>query len=370
MQIKFLELQNFRNIDHLSAEFHPGCNIIYGENGQGKTNILESIYMCGFGKSHKNIKERDIIQNGYRESHIKADFGSELTSWRVDIHLRRNKAKGMALNRVPIRRFAELYGNILVVMFSSEDLDIVRRSPSDRRRFLDMELCQIDPIYMDNLIHYNRILEQRRELFKNAEENHDSHDFNSTLDVWDLQLCDYGSRIIRRREAFVEELNGIIFDIHYGITGGREKLRIRYEPSTQEDRFYETLLKNRERDRHMKQTHAGPHRDDLSFYVEDQDLKAYGSSGQQRSCAISLKLSEIYIIEKIKKEKPVLLLDDVLSELDRNRQRQLIGSLKDVQTIITCTGMDELIEEQLGDVHKMHVKNGEIIETNERKVNG
>ena len=362
MQIKFLELQNFRNIDFLSAGFDPGCNIIYGENGQGKTNILESIYMCGFGKSHKNIREKDIIQYGFSESHIKAEFGSELNSYRVDIHLRKNKSKGMALNRVPIRKFGDLYGNILVVMFSSEDLDIVRRSPLDRRKFIDMELCQIDPIYMDHLLRYNKILEQRRELFKSLDDKHDIHDFHSTLDIWDLQLCEYGSRIIRRREEFIRELNPIIFDIHSHITGGREKLQIKYEPSTQESQFYENLIRNRDRDRFYKQTHIGPHRDDLSFYIEDHDLKAYGSSGQQRSCAISLKLSEIYIIEKIKKEKPVLLLDDVLSELDRNRQTQLIGSLRDVQTIITCTGMDEFIEEQLGKVHRMHVENGKITE--------
>ena len=359
MRISLLELQNFRNIESLSAEFAPGCNIIYGENGQGKTNILESIYMCGFGKSHKNSREREIIRNGFEESHIRADFASEISSHRVDIHLRKNRPKGMALDRIPIKRFGQLYGNILVVMFSSEDLDIVRRSPSDRRRFIDMQLCQLDPIYLDNLISYNKILEQRRELFKMAEEG-DSHNINDTLDVWDFQLCEYGTKIISRRRRFIEELNDIIFDIHYDLSGGREKLKISYEPSVAEEDFYEVLLKNRERDRIYKQTHAGPHRDDLSFFDQDRDLKTYGSSGQQRSCAISLKLSEIYVIEQLKKEKPVLLLDDVMSELDRNRQKQLIRSLKDVQTIITCTGMDEFIEEQLGDVKRLHVEDGKI----------
>lgn len=362
MQITFLELQNFRNIDFLSAQFHPGCNIVYGENGQGKTNILESIYMCGFGKSHKNIKEKDIIENGFQESHIRADFESQFVSHRVDIHLRKTKPKGMALNRIPIRKFGDLYGKILVVMFSSEDLDIVRRSPSDRRRFMDMELCQIDPVYLDNLVCYNRILNQRRELFRQIEEKNDVHDFQSVLDVLDLQLSEYGGRLIRRRREFIEELNSVILDIHSGITGGREILRVLYEPSVEEEQFYEILLKNRERDRIYKQTHAGPHRDDLSFFSSDKDLKVYGSSGQQRSCAISLKLSEIYMIEKIKKEKPVLLLDDVLSELDRNRQTQLIGSLKDVQTILTCTGMDEFVEEQLGEVNRIHVADGKIID--------
>ncbi len=361
MQIKNLNLQNYRNYDSLSVNFYPGCNIIYGENGQGKTNILESIYMCGFGKSHKSSKEREIIKNGCEEAHIKAEFESEYNSHRVDIHLRKNKSKGMALDRVPIRKYGDLYGNILVVMFSSEDLDIVKRSPSERRKFLDMQLCQIDPLYMDNLVNYNKILDQRRELFKRADEDGDLHEFNSTLDIWDLQLCDYGSRIIKRRRQFIDELNEIIFDIHYDITGGREKLKIVYEPSANEDTYFEELLKNREKDRFYKQTHMGPHRDDMSFYDGDTDLKIYGSSGQQRSCALSLKLSEIHVIEKIKKEKPVLLLDDVLSELDRNRQNQLIKCLDDIQTLITCTGMDEFIEDKLGEVHKIHISQGRII---------
>ena len=361
MQIEFLELQNYRNYDYLSAKFYKGCNIIYGENGQGKTNILESIYMCAFGKSHKSSKEREIIKNGAEEAHVKAEFSSELNSHRVDIHLRKNKSKGMALDRVPMKRFGELYGNILVVMFSAEDLDIVRRSPSDRRKFIDLELCQIDPIYVNNLINYNKLLEQRRELFKQLEEKNDIHAFQDTLDLWDLQLCEFGSQIIKRRREFIEELNDIIFEIHYDITGGREKLKIVYEPSSDEEHFYEDLLKNRERDQYYKQTYQGPHRDDLSFYDGNTDLKIYGSSGQQRSCALSLKLSEISIIEKLKKEKPVLLLDDVLSELDRSRQTQLIKSLKNIQTIITCTGMDEFIEEKIGEAHKMHIERGRIV---------
>jgi len=361
MRLRSLELKDYRNISSLSAEFGSGCNIIYGENGQGKTNILESIYMCSFGKSHKNSRERDIINYNAQEAHIKSEFSSEYISHRVDIHLRKNKPKGMALDRIPVRTFRELYGKILVVIFSAEDLSIVRRSPSDRRRFIDMELCQIDPVYMDNLVNYNRILVQRRELFRKMEEEGDVHDFYSTLDIWDMQLFEYGSKLIRRRREFISELNEVIFDIHYDITGGREKLKIVYEPSSDEEGFYEDLLRNRERDRIYRQTHAGPHRDDLGFYDENRDLKIYGSSGQQRSCAISLKLSEIYIIEKIKREKPVLLLDDVLSELDRNRQTQLINSLKGIQTIITCTGMDEFIEEKLGEVNKIHISNGSIV---------
>jgi len=361
MQITSLDLQNYRNIERLSAEFSSGCNIIYGENGQGKTNILESIYMCGYGRSHKNSKEKEIIRQGYEESHIKAEFQTSLTGQRVDIHLRKNKAKGIALNRVPLKKYGELYGNILIVMFSSEDLDIVKRSPADRRKFIDMQLCQLDPVYMDNLVNYNKLLEQRRELFKKAEEGSDIHNFNDTLDVWDLSLCKYGTAIIRRRRSFIEELNDLVLDIHYSLSGGKEKLNIVYEPSSDEEMLYQNILKNRERDRIYKQTHAGPHRDDLRFYDEKTDLRVYGSSGQQRSCALSLKLAEISIIHKWKGENPVLLLDDVMSELDRNRQKQLMKSLNGIQTIITCTGMDEFIENMMGDICKIHVQNGKII---------
>lgn len=359
MQLKDLALRDYRNIRDLSEEFSPGCNIIYGENGQGKTNILESIYMCAYGHSHKNSKEKEIIHRECEEAHIRADFSSSLNDQRVDIHLRRSRAKGMALNRVPLRNIRELLGSILVIMFSSEDLDIVKRSPSDRRQFLNVQLCQLDPVYLDNLISYNKILEQRRELFRQAETDNSILD---TLDVWDLQLCRYGTEIIRRRREFIDEINDLILDIHYEISGGREKLRILYEPSSDEESLYEDTLKNRERDRIYKRTHAGPHRDDLSFYDDKTDLKIYGSSGQQRSCALSLKLSEICMIEKKKKEKPVLLLDDVMSELDRNRQKQLIRSLKEknIQTIITCTGIDEFIEEMMEDVRKIHVRDGQI----------
>lgn len=364
MQITSLDLQNYRNISSLSAAFNSGCNIIYGENGQGKTNILESIYMCGYGRSHKNSKEKEIIKQGCEESHIKAEFQSSLTSQRVDIHLRKNRSKGIALNRVPLRRMGELYGNILIVMFSSEDLDIVKRSPSDRRKYIDMQLCQLDPIYMDNLVNYNKLLEQRRELFKQAEVGRDVHQFNETLDIWDLSLCKYGTAIIRRRREFIEELNKSVFDIHYELSGGKEKLKVVYEPSSDEEMLYQNILKNRERDRLYKQTHVGPHRDDLSFLDDKTDLRVYGSSGQQRSCALSLKLAEISVIKKKKGENPVLLLDDVMSELDRNRQKQLIKSLSDIQTIITCTGMDEFIEEMMGDIRKIQVKDGQIITEN------
>lgn len=372
MQIDLLELKNYRNYEKLSVNFDPGVNIIYGENAQGKTNILESIYMCCSGKSHKGSKEREIIKHEKDEAHVKAEFLPEHGSRRrIDIHLKKSKGKGLAVNKIPIRKISELYGNILVVIFSTEDLDMIKRGPSDRRRFIDMELCQIDPVYVENLITYNRILVQRRELFKKMEDDgRDDPSLLETLDVWDLQLVNYGTEIIKRRREFIEELNGIIFDIHYSITSGMEKIRLVYEPSTDEDIFYENLIKNRERDIFLKQTSVGPHRDDFSIYNGPDNMRTYGSNGQQRTCALSLKLSEIKLIEKKKGEKPVLLLDDVLSELDRNRQKMLIRELEGTQTIITCTGIDEFVENELKNSKKFYIKNAAVKkeqDTNGRK---
>ena len=364
MQINLLELKNFRNYESLSMTFEPGINVIYGENAQGKTNILESIYMCSTGKSHKGSKEKEIIRYDESESYVKAEFKSELGNRRVDIHLKKNKEKGLALNKVPLRKLSELYGKIFVVIFSTEDLDIIKRGPSDRRRFMDMELCQIDPIYVENLINYSKILIQRKELLKKLDEPEIEKDsLRETLDIWDLQLVNYGTQIIKRRRKFLEELNQIIFDIHYEITSGREKLKLVYEPSVDEESFYEELLKNRERDSYLKQTGVGPHRDDFAFYNGPVNMKTYGSNGQQRTCALTLKLSEIKLIENRKKEKPVLLLDDVLSELDRNRQRMLIKTLKDTQVIITCAGIDEFVEEELKDSKRFYIKNAALVQS-------
>ncbi len=362
MQIKNLQLKDYRNYEDLDIEFAEGVNIIYGENAQGKTNILESIYMCATGKSHKHNKDKEIIRWGNEEGHIKAEFTGEMGAWRVDIHLRAGRGKGLALNRVPLKRVSELYGKIYVVIFSAEDLDIIKRGPQDRRNFCDNELCQIDPIYVEDLINYNKILNQRRELLKKMDEPGANYrELSDTLDIWDEQLVNFGSRIISRRREFIEELNRIIFDIHYEISSGAEKLRLVYEPSVTEDDFYKQMQKNREKDRILKQTSVGPHRDDFSFYDQDIDLKTFGSNGQQRTCALSLKMAEIKLIEEQKKEKPILLLDDVLSELDRGRQKQLLKSLGQTQTIITCTGVDEFVELELKEAKKFHIDKAKVI---------
>lgn len=341
MYIESIELKNFRNYQNLSMVFDEKTNILYGDNAQGKTNILESIYVCSTTKSHRAGKDNELIRFGQEDSHLKLILNRDGVPFRVDMHLKKNKAKGIAVNGIPVKKASELFGVINVVFFSPEDLNIIKNGPSERRRFIDMELCQLDKLYVFDLIQYNKIVMQRNKLLKDFKER---SDWKDTLDIWDMQLSQYGKKIIERRSSFIRQLNEIIFDIHKKLTGDREELEIAYEPNVPEDRIYETLVKNRERDIKMKSTSVGPHRDDISFSIQDVDIRKYGSQGQQRTSALSLKLAEIELMKKVIKDTPVLLLDDVLSELDSNRQNYLLNSIDGVQTIITCTGLDEFIQ--------------------------
>ena len=343
MYIKSLELNNYRNYDNLSIEFERGTNILYGNNAQGKTNILESIYVASTTKSHRGSKDREIINFEKDEAHIKATVIKKDVPIRIDIHLKKNKSKGIAINGIPIRKASELFGILNVVFFSPEDLNIIKNGPAERRRFIDLELCQLDKIYVHNLVNYNKIVNQRNKLLRDLGFNYDK-DLISTLDIWDMQLADYGAKIITRRNQFIDEINEIIYGIHRNITNGKEELIVRYEPNITGNNIYDELVRSRDKDLKLKTTSVGPHRDDISFLNKKIDIRKFGSQGQQRPAALSLKLSEIELVKSIIKDTPVLLLDDVLSELDSNRQRHLLGNLNNVQTLITCTGLDEFVE--------------------------
>lgn len=340
MIIKSLELTNFRNYDSLSIQFDKGTNILYGDNAQGKTNILEAIHLSATTKSHKGSKDRDIIQFGREEGHIRTYLEKDGMEVKVDMHLRNSKSKVIAINGQKIKKASELLGILNVVLFSPEDLSIIKNGPSERRRFVDMELCQLDPFYLYNLNHYNKIVDQRNSLLKDLYLNPSLRD---TLSIWDSQLVSFGSKIIERRKLFVDQINDIICEIHHKLSGGRETLVIQYEPDVTIEDFEKRCQLNQERDIKYKQTSTGPHRDDFSFLIGDIDVRKFGSQGQQRTAALSLKLSEIELVKKISKDTPVLLLDDVLSELDSNRQNFLLNHIGEIQTIITCTGLDDFI---------------------------
>lgn len=350
MIIKSLELSHFRNYETLDLLFDKGTNILYGDNAQGKTNILEAIYLSATTKSHKGSKDKDVISFGEEESHIRTYLEKDGVEVKVDMHLRSNKSKGIAINGQKIKKAAELLGILNVVFFSPEDLSIIKNGPAERRRFVDMELCQLDSFYLYNLNHYNKIVNQRNKLLKDLYLN---PSLRETLTIWDSQLVSFGSKIIERRRQFIEQLNDIIKDIHSKLSGGKEELVIKYEPDVEIEDFEKKLKYNQERDIKLKQTSAGPHRDDFSFLIQDIDIRRFGSQGQQRTAALSLKLSEIELVKKMTKDTPVLLLDDVLSELDSNRQNYLLNSIGDIQTIITCTGLDEFINNRF-EINKIY----------------
>ena len=358
MIIKSLELADFRNYDSLHIDFSSGTNILYGDNAQGKTNILEAIYLSATTKSHKGSKDKDVVNFYKEESHIRTYLEKDGIETRVDMHLRKNKSKGIAIDGQKIKKAAELLGLLNVVFFSPEDLSIIKNGPSERRRFVDMELCQLDQFYLYNLNHYNKIVNQRNKLLKDMYFNPSLRD---TLNIWDSQLISFGSKIIERRQLFVEQLNEIIFDIHKKLSGGKEDLVIHYEPDVSVEDYEKSLILNQERDIKLKQTTTGPHRDDFSFIVRDIDIRKFGSQGQQRTAALSLKLSEIELVKKMTKDNPVLLLDDVLSELDSNRQNYLLSTIGGIQTIITCTGLDEFVNNRFEIDKVFHIENGQII---------
>ena len=355
MIIKKIELSDYRNYETLELEFDKGTNILFGDNAQGKTNILEAIYVAATTKSHKGSKDSEIVRFGKDEAHIRTYLEKAGVETRVDMHLRRAKSKGIAIDSQKIKKAADLMGLCNVVFFSPEDLNIIKNGPSYRRRFIDMELCQLDSFYLYNLNNYNKIVNQRNQLLKDLYFNPQLKD---TLPIWDDQLVSYGNKIIERRRQFAGQLNDLINGIHKKLSGGIEDINIVYEPDTDEESFEEKLKRNRERDIKSKMTSVGPHRDDFSFMTGDIDVRTYGSQGQQRTAALSLKLAEIEIVKNITQDTPILLLDDVLSELDSKRQKFLLDSIGDIQTIITCTGLEDFVSDRFTLNRVYEVKNG------------
>lgn len=341
MYIESLQLKNFRNYQSLDLRFDQGTNILYGDNAQGKTNILEAVYMCGTTKSHRGNKDKEVIRFQEEEAHICMKLTKKGLPYKLDMHLKKNRPKGVAINGIPIHKASDLFGVVNLVFFSPEDLNLIKNGPSERRKFLDLELSQLDKIYLSDLTHFQKTLDQRNKLLKDIVFK---PGLAETIDVWDQQLLIYGRRIISKRKEFIRQLNEIIQDIHQNLTGGNEKMELKYDANVWEDDYEETLASSRERDLKLSTTSTGPHRDDLCVKINGFDIRKYGSQGQKRTAALSLKLSEIYMVKKIIRDEPVLLLDDVLSELDHNRQNYLLNSIDQIQTLITCTGLDDFVD--------------------------
>ena len=278
MIVESLKLQNYRNYEYLNMNFDEKINIIYGDNAQGKTNILESMYVCATSKSHRGSKDREIIRFDNDESHIKVNVKKNDMNYRIDMHLKKNKPKGIAVNGIPIKRAVELFGILNIVFFSPEDLNIIKNGPSERRRFIDMELSQLDKIYLDCLINYNKVVNQRNSLLKEYAFS-GREDIISSLDIWDMQLVKYGNDVIKSREKFVKEINDLVKSIHTKLSGDREQLEIIYEPCVKEQDFESELVRVRDRDLKFKCTNIGPHKDDMCFLINGMDVRKYGSQG-------------------------------------------------------------------------------------------
>jgi len=368
LQLKKLALQHYRNYDELEFETDRLVNIIVGPNAQGKTNLLESIFVLALTKSHRTHQDKELIQWNAPQATLHAEVEKRYGTVQMDLSIS-PQGKKAKLNGLEQRKLSDFIGSLNVVMFAPEDLEIVKGSPGVRRRFLDMEIGQVQPSYLYELSQYNKTLVQRNNLLKQPPAGPGMS--SPLLDVWNEQLVQFGIKIIKKRQSFIKKLQAWAEKIHAGITGGQEALRIEYDSSVDGseeqdeavlfDRFMIKLSKVKEQELRRGVTLAGPHRDDLRFYINDREVQTFGSQGQQRTTALSLKLAEIELIREEVGEYPLLLLDDVLSELDRYRQTQLIETFQSkVQTFITTTGIESIDLSRLENASVIHVRQGSL----------
>jgi len=363
MIVTRLELKDFRNYETLEMDFSEGTNILFGNNAQGKTNILEAIFLCGSTKSHRGAKEKEMIRFSENEAHVRIYINRDKVDYKIDYHLSRDKRKAVAIDNTAVKKYSEIFSLMSVVSFSPEDLSIIKNGPAERRNFCDMEICQLDKIYMFNLTTYNKTLQQRNQILRKKE---DGFMNSEILSVWDDQLIKSGKMIIESRKKFIEEINEIAKDVHTKLTSGKEELTLIYEPNVKEEELEDAIKKGLARDMAAGMTLSGPHRDDICFMIKKDgteiDVRKFGSQGQQRTAALSLKLAEIELVKRKIHNNPIILLDDVLSELDRSRQQQLIEGIEGMQTIITCTGLEEFVDKSVDTTKVFKVENGSVSE--------
>lgn len=357
MVVEKVSLLGFRNLKQGEVFLSPGLNLLHGDNAQGKTNFLEAVYLSATGRSLRTRQDKEMIAFGESDAHVQTFVKRDRRTDRIDVHLKKEGKKGIALNGVPLRRSSELFGVLHPVIFSPEDLQLIKNAPSQRRRFIDMEICQLSGVYYHSLQQYYHVLKQRNFLLKNLRYRKDDL---ATLPVWDAQLASYGVKIQQARGAFVAQLGELAAQAHSRISGGKEVLSLVYKQNTPPEELEERLRASLDRDILLGQTTPGPHRDDILFLLDGQEVRTFGSQGQQRTAALSAKLAEIALIRRETQENPVLLLDDVLSELDDSRQRYLWDSVGEVQTILTCTGMEDKLLQTSG-IQVFQVKDGVIV---------
>ena len=339
MYISKIYLKNFRNYDEQTVFLNEKVNIIYGKNAQGKTNLLESIFLCSTGRSHRTSKDYELIKDGQHSYSIKIEGVRDDIPFNIGIYFEKDGRKNITINNLKVKKLGELIGVLNTVIFSPEDLQIIKRGPGERRRFLDILISQTHPAYFYKLQTYMRVVKQKNSLLRKFDIKGDKEDL---LYVFNIKQAEIGSEIILEREKFISDIRGKLKKNHSKLTKNKEEIEIKYLSSVgrkceNSNEFMKFLENNKKKEIRNSSCMYGPHRDDLEFSINGSDLKAYGSQGQQRTAVLSLKLTEIDIIKEMTGFSPVLLLDDVMSELDISRKRYLLENIKTRQTIITGT---------------------------------
>jgi len=331
MLINKIKLENFRNYDKQEIEFDKNVNIIYGDNAQGKTNILEAIFICSLGKSFRTNKDKELINK--EKDYAKIEMESSKEDRDILINFEVNEKKKFYINKIPTKKTSEILGKNYVVLFTPEDISILNNEPSKRRRFLNIMISQLRPMYVHLLNQYNKTIEQRNFYLKQIKYDGKPE---KNLDIWDEQIVELGSKIYEYRKEFIEKINEKIYDIHLKTTENKEKIKIKYISNIGKN-YLESLKKNKNNDIQKGYTGIGVHRDDFEIYINENPVSIYGSQGQKRTTIISLKLAEAAVIYDEIGERPVILLDDFMSELDKKRIQGLFENIKENQIIITCT---------------------------------
>ena len=354
MYIKEIKLNNFRNYKQLDLNLNKNINIIYGNNAQGKTNILESIFLCSFGKSFRTTKEKEMIM--FNENNLIVEIFYQKKDRDGKIKIEIGDKKQIYLNGVKIKKLSELLGNINIVIFTPDDINILKDGPANRRRFLDMMIGQLRPNYVYNLNMYIKTIEQRNNYLRQIREENKPEEM---LEIWDEKLADYGEKIFNYRNEFIEKISKKINKIHGEITDDKEKLKIEYVSNCENKEDYLKLLKERRKLDIIKGfTTKGVHRDDFMIYINDKEVSTYGSQGQNRTVILSLKLSELNVVYEEIGEYPILLLDDFMSELDEERRKNFLNNIKNTQVILTGT---EKIDLHDLEYNLYNIKKGEVV---------
>lgn len=368
MELESLKLVNYRNYDNLELSFSSGVNIFLGENAQGKTNLLESIYVLALTRSHRTSSDKDLIQWHEKEATISGRVKKRVSETPLTLHFS-NKGKNARVNHLEQPKLSQYVGQLNVILFAPEDLELVKGAPTVRRRFIDMEFGQMNPLYLYNMTQFKRILKERNAYLKRLQ----LKQTNDTifLDVLTEQLVEFGSQILLARKLFVKRLEKAAQPVHFEISDQREMLSLTYQTSIDvgdnfdvndiKKAYYDTLSHQQKREILQGTTLVGPHRDDIQFNVNDNDVAVFGSQGQQRTTALAIKLAEIELMAEETGEYPVLLLDDVLSELDASRQTHLLMTIQDkVQTFITSPTLSDVTRQLIHEPRVFHVKHGKI----------